>query len=267
MPCSSSTRLCPSSWQGPSSTAPWLGCAARTGRAAPHQQARLTTGGCICLQQHALASCPRKVAAPQWQSRSSLCVHGCCKELQSLNSRFASRGFTWRLCFAKGCSQCEQTTGFIVRAECLGVGLVRTFDAAEGLLYILTPLPLNALQRVKLLQVPIVCHMLFLCGREVNWHAECIMLCSDFRAQGECSFCGSSGREAGPATRASTEWSHSLSVPQQLVHIYSWHRCRRNQEPQQLAESRADGVTDVMTCPRVSWHECVERRSGCDRSF
>ena len=40
------------------------------------------------------------------------------------------------------------------------MGLVRAFDAAEGLLYILSPLPLSALERVKLLQVPTLCYIL-----------------------------------------------------------------------------------------------------------
>ena len=40
------------------------------------------------------------------------------------------------------------------------MGLVRACDAAEGLLYILTPLRLSALQRVNLLQVPPICHIL-----------------------------------------------------------------------------------------------------------
>ena len=44
-------------------------------------------------------------------------------------------------------------------AECLGVGLVRGVDADAGLLYILSPLPLSALQHVKLLQVRPVRHM------------------------------------------------------------------------------------------------------------
>ena len=39
--------------------------------------------------------------------------------------------------------------------ECLGVGLVRTFDAAAGLLYVLSPVPLSTLSRVNLLQVRI----------------------------------------------------------------------------------------------------------------
>ena len=39
-------------------------------------------------------------------------------------------------------------------AECLGLGLIRTLDTDRGLLYLLTPLPLDQLQRVNTLQVP-----------------------------------------------------------------------------------------------------------------
>ena len=39
-------------------------------------------------------------------------------------------------------------------AQCLGLGLVRTVDADRGLLYLLTPLPIEQLQRVTTLQVP-----------------------------------------------------------------------------------------------------------------
>ena len=67
---------------------------------------------------------------------------------------------TGRLCSLHDCSRGEETTAFHVPAECLGVGLVRAFNAAEGLLFILTPLPLSTLQRVKLLQVPALCHAL-----------------------------------------------------------------------------------------------------------
>ena len=78
----------------------------------------------------------------------------------SVNSKLASIGFTGRLRSSNGCSQYNQTIVFHAPAECLGVGLVRACDAAEGLLYILTPLRLNALQRVNLLQVLPSCHTL-----------------------------------------------------------------------------------------------------------
>jgi len=38
-------------------------------------------------------------------------------------------------------------------AACLGLGLIRTLDTERGLLYLLTPLPLDQLQRVNSLQV------------------------------------------------------------------------------------------------------------------
>ena len=77
-----------------------------------------------------------------------------------MNSKLASIGFTGRLRSSNGCSRGGHTTAFHVPAECLGVGLVRACDAAKGLLYILTPLRLNALQRVNLLQVTPICHIL-----------------------------------------------------------------------------------------------------------
>ena len=76
-----------------------------------------------------------------------------------MNSKLASIGSTGRLRSSNWCSQCNQTIVFHAPAECLGVGLVRACDAAEGLLYILTPLRLNTLQRVNLLQVPTLCHI------------------------------------------------------------------------------------------------------------
>ena len=41
-------------------------------------------------------------------------------------------------------------------AACLGLGLIRTLDTERGLLYLLTPLPLDQLRRVNTLQVRVV---------------------------------------------------------------------------------------------------------------
>lgn len=77
-------------------------------------------------------------------------------------------------------------------AECLGVGLVRIFDAAAGLIHILTPLPLDALRTVNLLQVlswavplPYFMHQLA-CAVRNRWtntthHEKCI-----FSADARC---------------------------------------------------------------------------------
>ena len=141
-------------------------------------------------------------------------------------------------------------------AACLGLGIIRTLDSERGLLYLLTPLPLDQLQRVNTLQVR-RCEVVFKLPMLLHWHA-----------QGSClrsrAF-PATGGQVRVASSAAAVVSSTVAVPGCIFAVSGGQRIEDHEKQREFGESRpgclrqSTLVLKLLDVLIATWHGVAQR--------
>lgn len=140
-------------------------------------------------------------------------------------------------------------------AACLGLGLIRTLDAERGLLYLLTPLPLDQLQRVNTLQVRLF---------DVSVKRQCSQVSMPGVKPALTDLRGAGGQVRAASSAAAVARS-TVAVPGSVFAVSGGQRIEDYEKQRKFGESRAGclresrSVSEVLDVLIATWHGVAQR--------